>query len=154
MKIAKSNENVSALAFLSKEVTVTGDIVFVKDLQVAGKVGGKLISESGTLIVEETGRVEAQINVGVCIIYGTVSGNVNAKSRFEVYKTGRVNGDLSTPVLLIEEGAVINGTIGMSKEAGRRPVDESLPPNSEEKTNAKSARWQQVKSSHPRRIAD
>src|SRR5688572_9193502 len=101
MKVTKNNGSASPPAFLSSGVELTGDILFAEELQVEGKVTGKLISETGILLIQEKGRVEAQVNVGVCIIRGTLNGNVNAASRIEIYKTGRVCGDLTTPVLLV-----------------------------------------------------
>jgi cytoskeletal protein CcmA (bactofilin family) len=139
MKINKNIGNASAPAFLSIGVELTGDILFAEELQVEGKVTGKLISETGVLLIQERGRVEAQVNVGVCIIRGTFNGNVNATSRIEVYKTGRVSGDLTTPVLLVEEGAVINGTIGMVTETSRHLIEESQAESSGDKSKVKSA---------------
>lgn len=139
MKLAKSNVNGNSSGLLGKGIEVNGDINFAEELQVAGRVVGKLSSETGTLIIEDSGRVEAQVAVGVCVIRGILQGNVTARSRIEVYKTGRVSGDLITPILLVEEGAVINGTIGMAKEGGGRVSEESLSVGGEEKLKVKSA---------------
>jgi len=139
MKLAKNNVNANSSGLLGKGIVVNGDIDFVEELQVAGRVVGKLGSETGTLIIEETGRVEAQVDVSVCVIRGILQGNVNAKSRIEIYKTGRVSGDLASPVLLVEEGAIINGTIGMAKDGSGRLSEESLSGSSEDKIKVKSA---------------
>jgi cytoskeletal protein CcmA (bactofilin family) len=139
MKLSKTNGNANTLAILSNGVEVSGDILFAEELQVSGKVAGKVTSDTGTLLIAETGRVEAQVDVGVCIIRGTVDGNVSARTRIEIYKSGRVRGDLITPVLLVEEGAVINGTIGMGKEAGSRLPEERPPDGDEERIRVKSA---------------
>jgi cytoskeletal protein CcmA (bactofilin family) len=139
MKLSKTNGNSIALALLTKGIEVNGDVLFAEELHVAGKVSGKVTSETGTLLIAETGRVEAQVEVGVCIIRGILDGNVVAGSRIEIYKTGRVRGDLTTPVLLVEEGAVINGIIGMGKDASARLPEERLPDNDEEKIKVKSA---------------
>jgi len=53
------------------------------------------------------------------VIRGTVRGNIKCKSRAEIYKTGRVEGDIQSPVLLVEEGALLSGTIAMSNAASR-----------------------------------
>ena len=133
MKLAKNNGNNNASGLIGKGVEVTGDILFADQLQVEGMVVGKVISKNGTLIIEEMGRVEAQVDVGVCVIRGTLDGNVKAKSRAEIHKTSRVRGDLTTPVLLFEEGAVFNGTIGMSQEASSSLPERTQPDDTEEK---------------------
>ena len=84
-----------------------------------------MISESGTLTIGDSGQVEAQVAVGVCVIYGTVRGDLSAKARVEIRKTGRVYGDVITPVLLVEEGAVFNGAIRMGQEAASRAFGEA-----------------------------
>jgi cytoskeletal protein CcmA (bactofilin family) len=139
MKIVKNNGEDNTYGLLGKGVEVTGEILFAERLQVEGKVIGKLISESGTLIIEETGRVEAEVDVGVCVIRGTLEGNVRAKSRIEVRKASRVRGDLTTPVLLVEEGAVFNGNIGMGAEMSNRLPDAFRARGEEEKIKVKGA---------------
>lgn len=118
MKQFKANGEDSGQGRISRGVEVSGDVLFADALQVDGKVTGKLISESGTLVIEQAGEIQADIDVGVCVIRGTLRGNVKAKSRVEIYKTGRVQGDIHTPVLLVEEGATLSGSITMGVEAG------------------------------------
>lgn len=139
MKLSKNNESDNASGLLGKGVEITGDILFSGRLQVEGRVAGKLISDSGTLIIGDTGRVQAEVDVGVCIIRGTLEGNVTAKSRIEIHKTSRVRGDLTTPVLLIEEGAVFNGTIGMNQETRSRLPENILSEESAERVRGKGA---------------
>lgn len=121
MKQFKANGEDSGQGRISRGVEVSGDILFADALQVDGKVTGKIISESGTLMIEATGEVQADIDVGICVLRGSLRGNVNAKSRVEIYKTARVQGDIATPVLLVEEGAILSGAISMGKEGARLP---------------------------------
>lgn len=109
---------------ISRGVEVSGDVVFADALQVDGKVTGKVTSENGSLHIEQSGQVDAEVAVGVCVIRGSVRGDITAKSRIEIYKTARVEGDINAPVLLVEEGAVLCGSISMGKEAAR-PRDEA-----------------------------
>jgi cytoskeletal protein CcmA (bactofilin family) len=119
MKLVKGDANGSDFGWIGRGIEVKGDITFSDRLQVDGKSTGKLISESGTLIIGETGQLEAQIDVGVCVVHGELRGNIIARSKLEIRRTGRVHGDVSTPVLLVEEGATFNGAIKMSQESGR-----------------------------------
>jgi cytoskeletal protein CcmA (bactofilin family) len=123
MKLVKSETNNSDFGWIGRGIEVKGDINFSDRLQVDGKTVGKLTSESGTLIIGESGHVEAQIDVGVCVVHGSINGNLIARSKLEIRRTGRVQGDVITPVLLVEEGAVFNGAIRMSQEAGARLLE-------------------------------
>ena len=124
MKLVKNENGNSDFGWIGRGIEVKGDILFADRLQVDGKTNGKLQSDSGTLIVGESGQVEAQIDVGVCVIHGSVHGNLVARSKLEIRRTGRVHGDVITPVLLVEEGAVFNGAIRMSHDAGARLLEE------------------------------
>ena len=124
MKLVKSEPGNSDFGWIGRGIEVKGDIAFADRLQVDGKTNGKLTSDSGTLIIGESGQVEAQIDVGVCVVHGSVHGNLIARSKLEIRRTGRVHGDVITPVLLVEEGAVFNGAIRMSQEAGARLLEE------------------------------
>jgi cytoskeletal protein CcmA (bactofilin family) len=129
---------------ISRGVQVTGDVLFADALYVEGKVIGKLMSETGSLLVEQSGDVQSDIDVGICIIRGAVRGNVTCKSRVEIYKTGRVEGDINSPVLLVEEGALLSGAISMSKEAvARRDDAQSAEPD---RTNPEQLRKSKVAS--------
>ena len=124
MKLVKSEAGSSDFGWIGRGIEVKGDVTFADRLQVDGKTNGKLNSDSGTLIVGESGHVEAQIDVGVCVVHGSVHGNLIARSKLEIRRTGRVHGDVITPMLLVEEGAVFNGAIRMSHEAGARLLEE------------------------------
>jgi cytoskeletal protein CcmA (bactofilin family) len=119
MKQFKTNGDDSGQGRISRGVEVSGDVMFADTLLVDGKVTGKLMSESGSLMIEQTGDIQADIDVGICVIRGALHGNVNAKSRVEIYKTARVQGDITTPVLLVEEGATLSGAIRMGEEGAR-----------------------------------
>ncbi|HEY6334235.1 MAG TPA: polymer-forming cytoskeletal protein, partial [Blastocatellia bacterium] len=74
---------------------------------------------------------EAQIEVGICVIHGTVQGDVTATTRVEIHRSGKVNGDLVTPALLVEEGAIFNGSVKMTNEKPATEVVAELVPGSE-----------------------
>jgi len=124
MKLVKNEPTSSDFGLIGRGIEVIGDISFADRLQVDGKSQGKITSANGTLIVGESARIEAQIDVGVCVVHGLVQGNLIARSKLEIRKTGRVQGDVSTPVLLVEEGAVFNGAIRMTQETGSRLLEE------------------------------
>ena len=142
MKFGKNDEmggNDNAFGLIGKGVEVTGDILFSDGLRVEGRVAGSVVSESGTLIIEEAARVEARVDVGICVISGILEGNVNAKSRVEVRKTSQVRGDITTPVLLIEEGAIVNGAVGMGANQAGHVSEPIRSDDAEEQVRVKGA---------------
>jgi len=121
MKVFKNNEEDSGQGRISRGVEVSGDVHFADDLLVGGRLSGRVISEAGSLTIEQAGDVQANIDVGVCIVRGALRGNVTARARVEIYKTARVQGDITTPVLLVEEGALLSGAITMGNESAQLP---------------------------------
>jgi cytoskeletal protein CcmA (bactofilin family) len=122
--LGKSESSDSDFGWIGRGIEVNGDIAFSEKLQVDGRVTGKLTSDTGTLVIGESGRIDSQIDVGVCVVHGELQGNIIARSKLEIRKTGRVHGDVVTPVLLVEEGAVFNGAIRMTQETGGRLIED------------------------------
>ena len=82
-------------------------------LRVDGHLTGKVSSEGGTLIVGNNGQVDADIDVAVATIHGTVNGDIIASQRLEFGRAAKVNGNIQTPSLVIEQGAVFEGSCRM-----------------------------------------
>jgi cytoskeletal protein CcmA (bactofilin family) len=95
---------------------LNGELSFKDMLRINGHVAGKVFSYKGTLIVDGSAKVEAQIDVGVCVISGIVVGDVVGHERVEVGSGAVVTGNISTPVLSIKPGAVFQGDCRMLKE--------------------------------------
>ncbi len=126
MKLIKTDSGSgSDFGLIGRGIHINGDITFNNQINVEGKVTGKLLSESGTLTIGETGQLEAHVQVGVCVIHGTLVGDLIAKSRVEIRRTGRLQGNVIAPVLLVEEGAIFNGTIRMDQQADTRRLTEN-----------------------------
>lgn len=94
---------------------LNGEITFKDMLRVNGFVAGKISSCKGTLIVDNSARVDANIDVGVCVVSGTVNGDVVAQERVELGPAAVINGDISTGSLSMRPGATFTGNCRMIK---------------------------------------
>lgn len=139
MKLVKSDNGGSDFGLIGRGIEINGDINFTNQLNVEGKVSGKLVSESGTLTIGETGHIQAEVNVGVCVIHGSLYGDLIARTRVEIRRTGRIHGDVVTPVLLVEEGAIFNGAIRMDQKADTRRLGEVGSSESDEERKLRKA---------------
>ena len=115
----KSSDQVSG--FLDKGTNVTGELEFAGTLRIDGNFHGS-ISTSDILVIGEHALVHADIKVGEIEIHGQVFGSIDAKRRVEITASGRLRGDVQTPVLAVTPGGVLDGRIQM---AGEHPSDET-----------------------------
>lgn len=101
--------------YVGNGTILTGETSFQAMLRIDGHLTGKVASESGTLIVGSTGKVDANIGVASAIISGTVNGDIIATEKLELTRTARVIGNVMTPRLVIEDGALFEGSCTMLK---------------------------------------
>ena len=111
-----------AKTILGSNAVFKGELTFKDTLCIDGEFEGKLTT-SDKLIVAEQGVVLANIEAGTVICRGKITGNIIASQKVEIYSTGKILGDVHTPALMIELGAVFNGKSYMSDS-----VTELTPP--------------------------
>ncbi len=99
--------------FVGNGTTLTGEATFKGMLRVDGHLSGRVNSQDGTLIVSTNGQVDANVEVAVAQIYGIVNGDIVATTRIEMGRVARVTGNIQTPALVIENGAVFEGSCRM-----------------------------------------
>jgi len=103
--------------FMDEGTEFLGELRFRDTLRIDGRLKGKIVSDN-TLIIGESGQVDADIDCGVVSIRGTVSGRVHGRQRIELLAGSKVQATLVSPKLVIEDGAFFQGECQMG----------SLPP--------------------------
>lgn len=101
--------------FVGSGTVVTGEANFKALMRVDGHLSGRVMSSSGTLIVGANGKVDANIEVAIAVIHGTVNGDIIASQRLELGRAAKLNGNIQTPSLVIEQGALFEGSCKMIK---------------------------------------
>ena len=154
--LAREIKDGTMSGFVGGGTVLTGEAVFKGMLRVDGHLTGHIGSEKGTLIVSSGGRVDADINVAIAKINGVVNGDVIATERLEFGRTAQVHGDIRTPVLIIEQGAVFEGGCRMSsviEGAGKEKIEKPLEKEASVRSNlsqpiaGKSMRTESLKAS-------
>src|SRR5215213_637765 len=121
--------------FVGAGTVVSGDAEFKGMLRIDGRFTGRVLSEKGSLIVSAGGVVEADIEVASAKINGTVNVDVTATGRVELGRSARVSGNIQTPALVIEDGAVFEGSCRMQPQ----PKPEAAKPTKAEAPRAAPA---------------
>ncbi|HYP52503.1 MAG TPA: polymer-forming cytoskeletal protein [Pyrinomonadaceae bacterium] len=115
--LAREIKDGTMSGFVGGGTVLTGEVVFKGMLRVDGHLSGSVRSEKGTLIVSSGGLVDADTEVAVARVNGTVNGDIVASERLELGRTARVNGHIQTPALAIEQGAIFEGVCRMPQRA-------------------------------------
>jgi cytoskeletal protein CcmA (bactofilin family) len=108
---AKGSEEVTG--FLDTGTSVTGELQFAGTLRIDGNFHGSISTED-ILLIGEHATVHADIKAGEVEIHGQVFGNIQATRRVEITRPGRVRGDIHTPVLIMNSGAMLDGQLRMA----------------------------------------
>lgn len=101
--------------FVGHGTTLSGETSFHAMLRVDGHLVGSVSSSSGTLIVGTNGQVDASVAVSSAMINGIVNGDIVATERVQLGRTAKVMGNIQTPRIVIEEGALFEGVCSMMK---------------------------------------
>ncbi len=118
----KRKEEEEVRAFLGKGAEFTGKLMFNGSVRIDGDFKGNIFG-SGTLVIGEGADVEADIRVDSVLISGEVQGLIDVKKSVHIYSTGRLIGDLKTPLFAVEAGAFFEGTCHMTRsEAEVHPL--------------------------------
>ena len=105
----------TTINIIAEGTRVEGEIVFDHICRVPGTLVGKVRAKKGsTLILSETAVVEGNIEADILVIDGYVSGDVSAKTRVVISRTGRILGNINTPSLTLEFGSYFEGKCSMS----------------------------------------
>ena len=131
--IAREIKDGTLSGFVGSGTTVTGESTFKSMLRIDGKFSGRITSTGGTLIVGAGGQVDANIEVAVATIQGIVNGDVISSERIELGRAAKLHGNIQTPSLIIEQGAVFEGTCKMTQQKN------AVVPKVERKSNVLDA---------------
>ena len=122
-------------AFIDQGSEFEGKLSFKDTVRIDGCFSGEIRSEN-TLIVGETGEIQASVHSKSVLVSGTVVGDITASQKVVLHKTARVQGNLATPCLAVEDGAVFNGSVKMTRpesalrDSGNpKPVEGSTRPS-------------------------
>lgn len=107
------------------DVTLTGNMKSDGDIQINGKVKGKVDTKNDIFLGEQS-IVDGSIKAKNVVITGTVIGNVQTSEDLEISPTGKVFGDLITKNLIVKKGAIFSGksVMGEEKKEEIKPIYE------------------------------
>ncbi len=108
-------------ATIGRSITIKGEVSGDEDLLIEGRVDGSVNLGQHSVTVGPDGKVKANITGRVVTVEGTVEGDLVAEERVVLRSTANVQGDLTAPRVVLEDGANFRGGVDMSgSDQGRR----------------------------------
>lgn len=92
-------------------LVIKGELVGAEDLAFEGQIEGKVTLPDHVLTIGLGSQVSAEVVARVVIVHGVVTGNITASERVEIRSTGRMQGDLVSPRVMMNDGATFNGRL-------------------------------------------
>ena len=93
---------------LASGIEINGSIKFSNDMVIDGKVEGEITSEKGRVTIGENAYVKGDVKAGEVKLFGKVKGTITSE-RCELKTKSKLDGDIKTQMLSMEEGAVLSG---------------------------------------------
>ena len=93
---------------LAEGIEIIGTIKFQNDMIIDGNVDGEIKSESGTVTIGENARIKGDVRAGEVKMFGRVEGSIHSE-RCELKANSKLEGDIITKSLKMEEGALLSG---------------------------------------------
>lgn len=109
-------------AILDRGSEFEGKLTFEGTVRIDGKFKGEIISDA-KLVIGESGKVDANISVDSISVSGQVNGDIKAKTKVEIHAPAVVRGNIEAASLIIEEGAIFEGSCSMEKHVNKNAIN-------------------------------
>lgn len=103
------------MSCLGSGLEIKGTVTGSEDLQIDGKVHGPISLHGQKLTIGQSGKVQSEISARDVIVYGDITGNLQAQDRVEIKKDASVVGDIKATRISIEDGAYCKGRIEIDR---------------------------------------
>jgi cytoskeletal protein CcmA (bactofilin family) len=127
-------------ATIGRSVVIKGEISGAESLYVDGRIEGTVNFADSRVTIGRSGVVVANISANEVVIMGTVTGNIHCTDRLDIRSEGSLTGDVVTPRICVEDGAILKGAVEVRAEQHQN-----------EKAQSKSV--EAVKSAEPLKVA-
>lgn len=112
-EVHRSSGAVSERATIGRSITIKGEVSGDEDLLIQGRVDGSVDLLQHAVTVGADGRVKANINARLISVEGEVEGDLTAQEQVVLRSSARVQGDLTAPRVILEDGATFRGLVDM-----------------------------------------
>jgi len=118
----QKKEELSIKAYLGSDALFKGTLSFEGTVRIDGRFEGT-VQTKDTLVIGETGDMQADIDVGILVCKGKLKGTVIASKKIEMHPASKITGNVKTPAVSIELGAVLDGQLNMTGRESEKIIE-------------------------------
>ncbi len=115
-------------ASIGPSITIRGDITGGEDLVIHGNVEGSVNLPKNDISVGADGRVKANMQAMKIAIEGTVTGDLRASERVVIRSSGKVEGNITAPRVVLEDGCRFKGSVEMNYDTDEAQRSAAMKP--------------------------
>ncbi|MGH7505210.1 MAG: bactofilin family protein [Longimicrobiales bacterium] len=101
-------------AWIGASIVIKGNLTSSEDMTIAGEVEGDVTVREHTLVIAPEATIRGSIVARTVAVHGRVMGTITTDFKLEVGATGSVEGEITTPRLVLAEGAVLEGRVDVA----------------------------------------
>ena len=102
---------------LSPSIAIKGDISGTEDLVLEGKMEGTINLPKNEILIGPDGQVKADLTALKVSIEGRVTGDIRGSERVVIKHSGKVEGNIVAPRVVLEDGCQFKGSVEMNADA-------------------------------------
>ena len=112
---------------LGPSIFIKGDLTGEEDLVIRGRLQGEVRLEKNNVTVGQSGKIKADIYGKSIRVEGAVDGNLYGGQEVVIRASGRVQGNIVSPSVTLENGSKFKGAIDMEPEGSKKPEKSAAP---------------------------
>lgn len=93
---------------ISNDVEIVGTIKSKGSVRIDGKLDGEL-QVTGDAVIGKTAVIKGNIHGNSVVVEGSITGNITAQDKIDMKSSARVNGDIRSKRLAVEDGVTFVG---------------------------------------------
>lgn len=98
---------------IGEVTTFTGNFSGEENILVRGKVFGES-DVQGAVVIASGGQWVGHLQANIVVVAGVFEGDITARDKIEVLSGAHIKGNLTSPVIAMETGAIHHGRISMN----------------------------------------
>src|SRR5215475_13473917 len=98
-------------ATIGRSLVIKGEVTGSESLYIDGRIEGTVNIAENRVTIGRNGVVAANVSAREVVIMGKVTGNIQCTDRLDIRGEGSLTGDVVTPRLSVEDGAILKGSV-------------------------------------------